>query len=81
MNSMISCAEAIKQLWQYIDGEIDQARRVKMEEHLAFCRRCCGEVEFIEELHRFLASKASEEIPADVHVRLLEMLDSLEGSQ
>lgn len=80
MKAMISCAEAVRQLWQYFEGEIDQAQREKIEDHLAFCRRCCGEVEFIEELHRFLSSKTAEEIPADVHVRLLQTIDNLEGT-
>jgi mycothiol system anti-sigma-R factor len=75
---MISCAEAVKQLWEYLDGVLPEADRMAIEEHLSFCRRCCGEVEFAEELRGFLAREAAEEIPDDVRMRLLATLDELE---
>ena len=77
---MISCADAVKQLWAYLDGEIEPAQRAAVEEHLAFCRRCCGELEFAEELRRFLAAGAAEELPDDVRARLDTTLSELDGS-
>jgi len=75
---MISCAEAVRQLWEYLDGTVDESERDAIEEHLSFCRRCCGELEFAEELRRFLATHTEEELPADVRARLLGTLDGLE---
>jgi mycothiol system anti-sigma-R factor len=77
---MISCAQAVRQLWEYIDGALPDADRQAIEEHLSFCRRCCGEVEFAEELRGFLAREAAEEIPDDVRKRLLATLDELESA-
>jgi mycothiol system anti-sigma-R factor len=77
---VISCADAVKQLWAYLDGEIEPAQRAAVEEHLAFCRRCCGELEFAEELRRFLAAGAAEELPDDVRTRLDTRLSELDGS-
>lgn len=77
---MITCAEAVRQLWEYLDGELPEAERVAVEEHLSFCRKCCGEVEFAEELRGFLARSASEEIPGEVRARLLSTLDELEAT-
>jgi mycothiol system anti-sigma-R factor len=74
---MISCSEAIKQLWEYLDGTVDEADRALLEEHLAHCRRCCGELEFAEELRRFLAESGGEEVPDDVMRRLNETLEGL----
>ncbi len=74
---MITCAEAVKQLWDYLDGIVDEPAREAVEEHLAFCRRCCGELEFAEELRSFLAASAADEMPADVRTRLVSMLDDL----
>ena len=76
---MISCAEAVRQLWEYLDGEIAERDRAAIEEHLTFCRRCCGEAEFAEELRGFLARSAAEELPADVKTRLVATLDELDG--
>lgn len=75
---MISCAEAVRQLWEYLDGLVDESDRAAVEEHLSFCRRCCGEAEFAGELRGFLAANAAEELPADVHARLAATLDRLE---
>lgn len=75
---MIACAEAVKQLWDYLDGTVDETQRERVEEHLAFCRRCCGELEFAQELRAFLALKAADDMPPDVHARLTSTLDELE---
>jgi mycothiol system anti-sigma-R factor len=76
---MITCAEAVKQLWNYIDGVVDDSERARIEEHLGFCRRCCGELEFAEELQRFLVAHADDDgLPDDVRARLTATLDDLE---
>ena len=75
---MITCAEAVNQLWEYLDGALPGENRAAIEEHLGFCRRCCGEAEFAEELRGFLARGATEEIPDEVRTRLLATLDELE---
>ena len=74
---MISCAEAVEQLWAYLDGALSDDQKAALEEHLAFCRVCCGEVEFAEELRAFLARSAAEELPDDVRARLSATLDEL----
>jgi mycothiol system anti-sigma-R factor len=74
---MITCAEAVEQLWAYLDGALAAEDKAALEEHLGFCRVCCGEVEFAEELRGFLARSVSEELPEDVRSRLLSTLDEL----
>jgi mycothiol system anti-sigma-R factor len=74
---MISCSEAMTRLWEYLDATVDAAAREAIEEHLARCRRCCGELEFAEELRRFLARSGHEDIPDDVLRRLNQTLEEL----
>lgn len=76
---MITCAAAVKQLWEYLDGGLPEQDRTAIEEHLGFCRRCCGELEFAHELRAFLAQKGGEEIPEDIRARLIATLDDLEA--
>jgi anti-sigma factor (TIGR02949 family) len=68
--SLIPCSEAVRQLWDYLDNSISPEDHEKVEKHLSFCRKCCGELEFAEELREFLVSREAEEIPPDVKARL-----------
>ncbi|MGH2787821.1 MAG: anti-sigma factor family protein [Actinomycetota bacterium] len=74
---MISCNEAVKQLWAYLDGAIAEPDRAAIEEHMNVCKRCCGEAEFAEELRRFLADHAADELPAETKQRLTSYLEQL----
>jgi len=75
---VITCSEAVKQLWDYLDGVVEEPQRELVEEHLSFCRRCCGELEFAEELRGFLASQADDDLPSEVRARLSATLDGLD---
>jgi mycothiol system anti-sigma-R factor len=66
----IPCSEAVRQLWDYLDQAVSPEDQEKVEEHLSFCRRCCGELEFAKELRGFLASQGAEELPPQVRARL-----------
>lgn len=73
----IPCSEAVRQLWDYLDHSIAPEDQEKVEHHLSFCRRCCGELEFAKEIHAFLASGSSEEIPHHVKARLERFVEEL----
>lgn len=73
----IPCSEAVRQLWDYLDQALSPEDQARVEGHLAFCRRCCGELEFARELQAFLASHEVDEIPAHVRERLERFVDEL----
>lgn len=78
---LIPCSEAVRQLWDYLDQALSPEEQAKVEGHLAFCRKCCGELEFAKELRSFLASTTSDEIPPHVKARLERFIGDLsEGS-
>jgi mycothiol system anti-sigma-R factor len=77
---MITCADAVERLWAYLDGTLTANDKAALEEHLGFCRVCCGEVEFAEELRGFLARSAAEQLPEDVQARLVARLDELDAT-
>jgi mycothiol system anti-sigma-R factor len=74
---MITCSEAVNQLWAYLDGAIGEADRAAVEEHLSVCKRCCGEAEFADELRSFLSGHAADELPAETKQRLTSYLEQL----
>lgn len=73
--NLIPCNDAVRQLWAYLDGTAPNHAAV--EEHLAWCRRCCGELEFVEYLREMLSSQATEQVPAQVAQRLEQFIEEL----
>ena len=74
---MITCSDAVRQLWEYLDRALDAQERERIEEHLGLCLRCCGEVEFARERRRFLRASVAADLPPEVHDRLSGFLDSM----
>lgn len=74
---MISCTDATRQLWEYLEGSVAEEDRKHIEEHLALCLKCCGAAEFARELSNLLASHGSEDLPPDVQGRLAGFLEDL----
>jgi mycothiol system anti-sigma-R factor len=74
---LITCSEAVKRLWELLDQALSPEDQARVEDHLAFCRTCCGELEFAKELRAFLQSQGAEEIPADVKQKLERFVEEL----
>ncbi len=74
---VIPCSEAVRRLWDYMDNTLSPDDLAQVQDHLSFCRRCCGELEFAKELRDFLASAAIDQIPPDVKTRLRRFIDEL----
>ena len=77
MDRVITCGAAVEQLWAFLDHELDDRDQRAVEVHLAFCRRCCGEMEFATHLRRLLAAKGTAELPAELRTRLDQFIDEL----
>jgi anti-sigma factor (TIGR02949 family) len=75
---MITCHDAVKQLWEYLDHTVDEVDRARVEEHLSRCRRCCAEMEFAQELRRVLSEGSAVDLPPDVRTRLHRTIEGLE---
>lgn len=74
---LVPCQEAVRQLWEYLDGAVTPVDHARVEAHLAFCRRCCGELEFVSHLRRMLAEQSEDEIPPQVVGSLERFVEEL----
>jgi anti-sigma factor (TIGR02949 family) len=74
---MIACSEAVRQLWEYLDQAVSTEDQERVERHLSFCRRCCGELEFAKQLRGLLGTRGAEELPPHVKARLERFLADL----
>ncbi len=42
----MTCEEAVKQLYEYLDKELDPSSSAQIDKHLDLCRLCCSRFEF-----------------------------------
>lgn len=77
MTESIPCNEAIARLWRYLDDELDETGHRLVEDHLVWCLRCCGELEFARELKSLLATGREVEMDDDVRRHLEAFIDEL----
>ncbi len=75
------CREAVRRLWDHLDRGLEPNHEQQLEQHLAFCRRCCGELEFVRELRTLLRTPTAASLPPDVHDRLDGVIDALGGDE
>lgn len=78
MRAPITCAEALQELWEFLDGGLKPWDHQAVEAHLAWCVRCCGETAFAGELLDLLRAATEARIPADVQDRLERFIDDLD---
>lgn len=78
MTTQMGCAEAVRRLWEYLDGGLDHADHEAVDAHLSWCRRCCGELALAEELRRLLRTKTRSAVPRDAEERLERFIDGLD---
>ncbi len=77
---MISCEEAVRQLWRYVELAPTPEEAASLEAHLVLCRRCCGEAGFADELRGVLSGQPDAALPADAALRFEELIARLEDS-
>jgi anti-sigma factor RsiW len=72
------CADAVRRMWDFIEGDLAIADRRAVEAHLQWCIRCCGELAMAREVRRKLRSLAGGDMPDPVRDRLEQFIDDLE---
>lgn len=70
----ISCEEALKQLAEYLDHELEGHAHDEMEHHLETCRACFSRAEFERSLKRRLADAGAEKVPGELQARIRKLL-------
>jgi mycothiol system anti-sigma-R factor len=70
-NTVPDCAETIRELDIFLDGEISDEQRDAIRAHLDGCMDCLGAFDFHAELKQVIAAKChNDEMPADLLARI-----------
>jgi anti-sigma factor RsiW len=74
---MTACPDQLLWLHAHLDGELDAAHSLRLEEHLRTCSGCAQELARLEALREHLAGHALREpAPAALHARIAAMIDA-----
>ena len=73
---MIRCEDVLRELSNYLDGEVDPALRLELETHLRGCKRCSVLLDSTRKTLRIVADTRIIELPAGFSDRLKARLTS-----
>ena len=70
----MNCTNAIHEISNYIDGELEASVRIELEEHFRECEGCATIVRQTEITIRIFSTHQPAEMPKDVRSRLHDKL-------
>ena len=70
----ISCLHVWREISNYIDGEIDQELRRRMEEHFKGCEHCTAVLDGTKNVVRLVGDGRTFDLPAGFSERLKDRL-------
>ena len=71
----IDCREALARLYEYLDGELTEARADEVRRHLAKCHVCLGASRFETAYLNFLEARTrAQGVPEAMRKRILDRL-------
>ena len=76
---MVTCAQVLRELSNYIDEDIDPRLRAEIEEHLRGCHRCSVLVDSTRKMLRIVGDERVFEIPLGYSERLHSFLSQRLG--
>jgi mycothiol system anti-sigma-R factor len=68
------CAESLKELYSFLDGELTIERRTHIQSHLDDCLQCYEAFDFEAELRIVISARCKEEVPEDLRNRVADAL-------
>ncbi len=71
----MDCGEAVDALLQYLDGDLTDAKRALIEQHLSACEPCGAAASFERELRVVIADRCQERVPESLVSRITEAIN------
>jgi mycothiol system anti-sigma-R factor len=70
----IDCTDAVHVLYQFLDGELTEVRRLEIQTHLRACLPCWEAFDFEAELKMFVGKRCRDTAPESLKERVLRSL-------
>lgn len=70
----ISCEEALKHLFDYLDRALAEHKHEEVEQHLSLCRSCYSRAEFERRLKAHLQDVGKRSAPEPLRTRIRQLI-------
>ena len=72
----LDCEQVLQMVWQFLDGEIDEAQYAEIEVHVAACAECGPRYEFQRRLMTLVQQKCREgPVPLELKRKLFRLME------
>ena len=71
------CLQSLIEVFLYIDGQLDDERASDIDEHLKYCKKCYGRIEFEKLVKGYIKRRSTKETASGTVVEsVTKMLDN-----
>ena len=74
----IDCDEVMRQLFDFLDGEVDEKAEHEIHHHIDECRSCFTRVEFERVLKERIRASKEEPLPESLQNRITDLMKNLD---
>jgi len=71
-----NCDTALTEIYEFLDGELDDTARARIEVHLRECSPCLEAFDFETQLRHVLATRCKDKVPDELRSRIQAALDA-----
>ena len=71
-----NCKQTLRELYQYLDGELTEDDRVHIQGHLDGCSPCLEAYDFEAELKAVVKNRCTDQVPESLRSRIASVLAS-----
>jgi mycothiol system anti-sigma-R factor len=72
----VDCSEVIEQVYLYLDGEIDDANRAEVREHLDECGPCLREFGLEEVVKSLVKRSCADRAPVELRTKVMMRIEA-----
>ena len=69
-----NCNDALRELYEFLDGELTDERKALIKGHLDGCNPCLEAFDFEAEIRLLISLKCREDVPDALRSRIVEAL-------
>ena len=70
-----NCNDALRELYEFLDGELTDERKTLIKDHLAGCNPCLEAFDFEAELRIVISRRCHDDVPESLKLRIAHELE------